>query len=131
VILNQESGPLCEATGEAVHAAIGELNHEAATGAHDVVSVDFAHAGVVPMAMFHVDGPYQVQTHQEFHCPIDARQADPGGNPAGAPMHLGHPEMPRGRPYDLEDGMAGLGQFESSVAERLAHSQSSHGGRPK
>jgi hypothetical protein len=130
VILNPESGPLREAAGEAVHAAIGELNHEAATGTHDVVSVDFLDPGVVPVAMLHVDGPYQVQARQELHRAIDAGQADPGGYAAGAPMHLGHPEMPRGRPQDLEDGLAGLGQLEPPAAERLGHGRSSHGQFP-
>jgi hypothetical protein len=98
VIVDPESGPPCEAAGESVHAAIRELNHEAAAVTDEVVSMDCCDAGVVPVAMLHMDGPYQVQTRQEFHRAIDTRQADPGGNPAGAPMHLGYPEMPRGRP---------------------------------
>ena len=93
VIVDQESRPFRETAGESVHAAIGELNHEATAVTDQVVSMGFIDASVVPVTMLHVDGPYQVQTRQEFHRAIDAGQADPGGDSAGPAMHLGHPEM--------------------------------------
>ena len=98
VVIDQKSCAPCQTVRESVHAAIGELNHEATAVTHQVVSVSLVDAGIVPVAMLHVDGPHQVQTRQEFHRAIDARQADPRGNPSGPPMYLGHPEVLGGFP---------------------------------
>jgi hypothetical protein len=121
-----EFGPPRQDSDHGIGLAIREFDDHPAGPAHEMVAMAVCGCGVVAMPMVHVHVFHQAEPFQEVHGPIDAGQADPAVDPAGAPMDLGHFEMLGRIRQDPPHGQPGARELQSLRLKGASESRRRH-----
>jgi hypothetical protein len=123
-------GPPGQDSDQDIGLTIQEFHGRATRPAHDVVTMPFGRPRVMPMAVVHVNMFDEVESGQEAHGAVDAGQADPVVDPAGAAVDLGDLEMLGGSRQDLQHRQAGAGKLQPLGLKRAGQACAKHGRFP-
>jgi hypothetical protein len=122
-----KTGASSQEAAQLVQVAFGKLDHAAAVAADQVMGVAAREPGIVAVAVVRVDVLDQAVLGQQLQRPIDAGQADPRIDLAGAPVELGDLQVLRCGVENLQDHAPRAGQAHTQAAGGFQERWAIHG----